>query len=79
MPTRKPTGKPTGRPPGRHFDKPFLIRFPAGQLENIRQAALEDGVDVAVWIRDAATWRLRARTRFKKTPAEEECEDPAGV
>ena len=72
MPTRKPTGKPTGRPPGRHFDKTFLIRLTSEQLENIRRAAMEDETDVAVWIRDAVTYRLRSRTRFKRENGSDE-------
>jgi len=60
----KRTGRPVGRPKGSAVQTARLeLRLRPALAEKVKEAAEEDGVSVAYWLRRAVVSSLRWRTR----------------
>jgi len=60
----KPTHRPVGRPKGSGVQTARLeLRLRPALAEKVKQAAAEDGITVAYWLRRAVVSSLRWRTR----------------
>lgn len=58
------TGRPVGRPKGSGVQTARMeLRLRPALAERVKQAAAEDGVPIAYWLRRAVVSSLRWRTR----------------
>jgi hypothetical protein len=64
----KPTGNSVGRPRlGEAVSRNRAVMYPDELWEACRAAALEDGVKIAEWLRDAAERKLTSSGASSKT------------